>query len=117
MGCSLLFPVLVFQHCISRADEALVVGVALENERHKGRGIFVERPGDAAQEQEAVEWVVEGVGVVASGSAEDLSLARGVGPEGVAAGFGARESVGEGGVLCVSGGSECADDFDVVACE
>ena len=54
-GCSLLFPVLVFQHRISRADEALVVGVALENERHEGRGIFVEGPGDAAQEQEAVD--------------------------------------------------------------
>ena len=113
----MLFPVLVFQHCISRADEALVVGVALENERHEGRGIFVEGPGDAAQEQETVDGVVEGVGVVAGGSAEDLSLARGVGPEGVAAGFGARERVGEGGVLCISGGSECADDFDVVACE
>ena len=71
----LLFTVFVIHHGVSRADKALVVGNTVEHERHKRCRIFLRSPGDPAQQQQSIHWIVKGVSVVACCGAEDSSLA------------------------------------------
>ena len=71
----LLFTVFVIHHGVSRADKALVVGDAVVYQRHKRCRIFLQSPGDPAQQQQSIHWIVKGVSVVACCGAEDSSLA------------------------------------------
>ena len=57
------FTILVIQHAICRSDEAIVVGDPMEDQWHKRRRIFVERPGHSPHQQETVHGVIVGIGI------------------------------------------------------
>ena len=111
------FAVLVVHHGVSRADKALVVGDAVERERHKRCRIFVQSPCDPPQQEQSIHWIVKGVSVVPGCGAEDSSLAGSERPKSVAAHVLALQNISERCAVLVGFGTNGPDDLDIVACE
>ena len=113
-----LFPAIaVVHHPVRGADHSLVIGVPMKNEGHEWCGILLQAPRDTPTQDEAIERIKKGIGIVSGSRSKDSSLSGVIGPERFTAGGLSLENIIERFPDVFLFGCDSADHFDVFTTE